>query len=151
MKLSFLLLSIVMLPAFSGAAFATGDNVVIRENVSTVYADVLRVTPVYQTLRTKRNEQVCRTGGDAETQVPSRAQKWLASLRNLTKKDTADVSTTDRLTGKGCRIVAVEREFQRPIAYDVDYIYRGMKFRSRLPEDPGTRLRIRIGVKPIIQ
>ena len=42
----------------------------------------------------------------------------------------------------------VEREFRRPIAYDVDYVYKGAKFRSRLPEDPGNRLRIRVSVTP---
>ena len=29
-----------------------------------------------------------------------------------------------------------------PIAYDVDYMYKGMKYRSRLPDDPGNRLRV---------
>ena len=47
-------------------------------------------------------------------------------------------------------MVPVEREFQRPIAYDVDYIYKGSKFRTRLAEDPGNRLRIRISVVPYI-
>ena len=49
-----------------------------------------------------------------------------------------------------CRIVPIEREFQRPIAYDVDYIYKGVKYRSRLAEDPGNRLRIRISVVPYV-
>ena len=49
-----------------------------------------------------------------------------------------------------CRMVPVEREFRRPIAYDVDYDYKGLKFRSRLPDDPGNRLRIRIGVTPVV-
>jgi len=44
----------------------------------------------------------------------------------------------------------VEREFRRPIAYDVDYVYKGAKFRSRLPEDPGNRLRIRIAITPAV-
>ena len=41
-------------------------------------------------------------------------------------------------------MVPVEREFRRPIAYDVDYVYKGFKYRSRLavrsrqpPADPG--------------
>ena len=49
-----------------------------------------------------------------------------------------------------CRTVPVEREFRRPIAYDVDYVYKGAKFRSRLPEDPGNRLRIRIAITPAV-
>jgi hypothetical protein len=49
-----------------------------------------------------------------------------------------------------CRMVPVQREFQRPIAYDVDYVYKGTKYRSRLAEDPGNRLRIRVSVMPYI-
>ncbi|MEG3193876.1 hypothetical protein SNE32_16775, partial [Lysobacter sp. D1-1-M9] len=49
-----------------------------------------------------------------------------------------------------CVPVTVEREFRRPIAYDVDYVYKGSKYRSRLPDDPGNRLRIRIGVTPVV-
>ena len=47
-----------------------------------------------------------------------------------------------------CRLVQVGREFQRPIAYDVDYVYKGTKYRSRLAEDPGNRLRVRVSVTP---
>ena len=47
-----------------------------------------------------------------------------------------------------CRIVEVGREFRRPIAYDVDYMYRGSKFRTRMDRDPGNRLRIRISISP---
>ena len=45
-------------------------------------------------------------------------------------------------------MVSVQREFRRPIAFDVDYMYKGMKYRSRLPHDPGNRLRIRVSVTP---
>ena len=48
-----------------------------------------------------------------------------------------------------CHAVPVQREFRRPIAYDVDYTYRGAKYRSRLPEDPGDRVRIRVSVMPV--
>ena len=44
----------------------------------------------------------------------------------------------------------IQREFRRPIAFDVDYMYKGMKYRSRLPEDPGNRLRVRISVTPYV-
>ena len=49
---------------------------------------------------------------------------------------------------RNCRLVQVDRQFQRPIAYDVDYVYKGTKYRSRLAEDPGNRLRIRVSVTP---
>jgi uncharacterized protein YcfJ len=47
-----------------------------------------------------------------------------------------------------CRMVPVQREFRRPIAFDVDYMYKGMKYRSRLADDPGNRLRVRVSVTP---
>ena len=49
-----------------------------------------------------------------------------------------------------CRQVRVPKELRRTIGYDVDYTYRGSKYRSRVAQDPGRRLRIRIGVTPII-
>ncbi len=61
------------------------------------------------------------------------------------ERSEADVD----LDPENCRTVPVEREFRRPIAYDVDYVYQGAKFRSRLADDPGNRLRIRIGVTPV--
>jgi hypothetical protein len=47
-------------------------------------------------------------------------------------------------------MVPVVREFRRPIAYDVDYVYRGTKYRSRLPYDPGNRMRVRVSVVPYL-
>lgn len=48
-----------------------------------------------------------------------------------------------------CRQVKVPREMRTTIGYDVDYTYRGSKYRSRLAHDPGRRLRIRIGITPM--
>ena len=48
-----------------------------------------------------------------------------------------------------CRQVRVPKELRRTIGYDVDYTYRGSKYRSRLAHDPGRRLRIRIGITPM--
>ena len=39
---------------------------------------------------------------------------------------------------------------RRPIAYDVDYVYRGLKYRSRLPYDPGNRLRVQVSIQPYV-
>ncbi len=90
-------------------------------NVRTEYAQVLRVEPVYQTLRAYAMEQRCDNPAES-----------------------AGVAQTNR----NCRPTRVEREFQRPVAYDVDYIHRGVKYRSRLPIDPGKRLKVRISVTP---
>lgn len=49
-----------------------------------------------------------------------------------------------------CRQIRVPKELRRTIGYDVDYTYRGSKYRSRLAQDPGRRLRIRIGITPVV-
>lgn len=94
-----------------------------QANVRVEYAQVLRVEPVYQTLRAQAVEQRCEHPAEAAGVAP---------------------------TNRNCRPVRVEREFRRPVAYDVDYIHRGVKYRSRLPVDPGKRLRVRITVTPDI-
>ncbi len=90
-------------------------------NARTEYAQVLRVEPVYQTLRAFAVEERCDSSGDTGQ------------------------------AGRQCRPVRVEREFKRPIAYDVDYIHRGVKYRSRIPYDPGKRLRLKVSVTPDIE
>jgi len=41
-------------------------------------------------------------------------------------------------------------EDERILAYDVDYILRGVKYRSRIPYDPGNRLQVRLTVTPVL-
>ena len=55
-----------------------------------------------------------------------------------------------RCDGQGahCRSVEVERLERRLTAYDIEYEYKGEKYMSRLPYDPGNRLRIRVSVMP---
>lgn len=117
---TFLSMPLLLAAALSAQAQGNGGQL---SNVRTEYAQVLRVEPVYQTLRAFAVEERCDHPAEA-----------------------AGVAQTNR----GCRPVRVEREFQRPVAYDVDYIHRGVKYRSRLPVDPGKRLRVRISVTPDI-
>jgi len=102
------------------AAHAEDKAASQASNVRTEYAQVLRVQPVYQTLRAQAIEERC--------------------------EPASEVGAAARL----CRPVRVQKEFQRPVAYDVDYIHRGVTYRSRLPIDPGKRLRVRITVTPDI-
>lgn len=129
-----------MLVLLLAALPAAADTVIQHENVRYEYARVLRVTPVYQTLTATRMERQC----DREaTENPSRLSRVIGTVREtLSRRDTPAV-------GDNCRMVRVERQFQRPIAYDVDYTYRGAKYRSRLADDPGHLLRIRISVMPV--
>mgnify|MGYP003406738925 CR=1 FL=1 len=71
------------------------------------------------------------------------------TLRAYAVEDRCDPPAEAGQGGR-CRPTRVEREYQRPVAYDVDYIHRGVKYRSRLPVDPGKRLRVKISVTPDI-
>ncbi|MEO5565901.1 MAG: hypothetical protein ABIR05_04515 [Luteimonas sp.] len=108
--------------AVATPAMAQGAAVPKR-NDRIAYAKVLRVDPVFQTLTATRMEQRCAGEAVAPDQpTPANAD---------------------------CEMVPVKREFQRPIAYDVDYVYKGLKYRSRLPYDPGNRLRVQVSVQPL--
>lgn len=118
-------------------ASAAGQNTVIQaENVRFDYAQVLRVTPVYQTLKANTVEEKCE--GD------SRLSRVVGAVKEALTREEKERQEVE------CKPVTVEREYRRPIAYDVDYVYKGAKFRSRLPEDPGNRLRIRVSVTPVV-
>lgn len=132
-----LLLPVIVALGLANAA-AAQTTVVQRENVRYEYAKVLRVTPVYQTLTATRTEVRCDPPTAEER---SRIERAVGAVRGAFRRD-------EPATGRNCRSVPVEREFRRPIAYDVDYTYRGSKYRSRLVEDPGHLLRIRISVMP---
>ena len=45
-------------------------------------------------------------------------------------------------------MVDVERDERRLVGYDVEYQYKGERFMSRLDQDPGNRLRVRVSVVP---
>ncbi len=146
------------------------NRVVIVENVKFDYAQVLNVEPVFQTLRATRTEEHCEpvstrtlapvnVTGEEPQEEKGRFGRFMDSVRSIFKRE--DGSTEDMapvveapaanngpLLTRDCRIIPVGREFRRPIAYDVDYVYKGTKYRSRLPEDPGNRLKIRVSITP---
>lgn len=125
------------------------DTVIQTENVRMDYAQVLRVEPVFQTLRATRLEQQC----DGKPVPPRSSPKGLSRIVGAVKDALGSTPVDDRTAAtadEDCRTVSVQREFRRPIAFDVDYIYKGMKYRSRLPHDPGNRLRIRVSVTPYV-
>lgn len=134
-----LLLPILLTGLVLGVGQAAAQNTVIQiENVRYDYAQVLRVTPVYQILTATRMEERCEPAAQ-DKEEESRLSRAVGAIKGALRREE---------TTANCRVVQVEREFRRPIAYDVDYIYKGARFRSRLPEDPGNRLRIRIAITP---
>jgi len=143
-------------------------RVVPAENVRVDYAQVLRVEPVYQTLRATRTEERCETTPVVEVSAPRTPRqesggafsRMVESVREFFTGDggrgqdqagaPAPAAATPSPREARCELVQVDRQFQRPIAYDVDYVYKGTKYRSRLAEDPGNRLRIRVSVTPLV-
>jgi uncharacterized protein YcfJ len=139
---------------FALAAPAMAQHTVIQsESVRFEYAQVLRVEPVYQTLRATSMVERC----EASTLVAATDDSEEGGRRGLARVVGAvrDVLTPSReapaeQAAADCRMVPVERQFRRPIAYDVDYLHRGVKYRSRLPSDPGNRVRVRVSVMPVV-
>ncbi len=142
-----LLLPALLLPAAASFPAVAQDTVIQAENVRMDYAQVLRVDPVFQVLRATRQEQQC----DGKPVPPKSPPKGLSRIVGVVKDALGSKPENDETAvaaDENCRMVPVEREFRRPIAFDVDYMYKGMKYRSRLPHDPGNRLRIRVSVTP---
>jgi uncharacterized protein YcfJ len=146
------------------AGAVRAQSVVIKDNVRLEYAQVLSVDPVYQTLRATRMEQQCEEREKDRKKDPpigedgkpeGKLSRMVDSVKELfggtEEGKTAPVQeTAPAPAGRNCRMVQVDREFRRPIAYDVDYVWKGTKYRSRLAEDPGNRLRIRVAVTPYV-
>lgn len=141
------------------------------ENVSYSYAQVTRVDPVYETVRTTVPEEYCdgrgvRDGGNPTGGTVVGALVGAALGNQVGKGDGRDAATVagaviggaigrnvDRNDGSasrgGCRVVEREREQRRVAAYDVEYVHQGQTYMSRMPYDPGDRIRVRVSVQPV--
>ncbi|WP_422891607.1 hypothetical protein ACOPJQ_11050 [Luteimonas dalianensis] len=121
-----------------------------QENVRIEFARVLAAEPVFQTLRAtsmvERCDPVSPVAGEPERRGLSRV---VGAVRDVLTP-TEDDGEEDAHDGAECRMVPVEREFRRPIGYDVDYVHRGVTYRSRMPYDPGNRVRVRVSVTPVV-
>ena len=155
---SFIALSAVLLAAspLRASAQEVERNVIQVENVRMDHAQVMRVRPVYQTLHATRMEQRCKTPGGIVVVEPKDGEKgrfarFVEAVRDVLSPNevprTVDEVPADAID---CDVVQVEREFRRAIAYDVDYVYKGAKYRSRLPHDPGNHVRVRVSVTPVV-
>ena len=133
----------LMLAAFGvHAQDASPEVVIAQENVRHDYAQVLAVDPVYQVLRTSRMEQVC------EPASKPIAGSSLSRVVGAVKDRLGGSPAVNEDASGNCRMQEVIRDFRRPIAYDVDYVYKGSKFRTRMARDPGNRLRVRVSITP---
>lgn len=142
----------------------------IPENVTYGYATVLRADPVYDLVRTREPEERCdgqgyRDGGDPTGGTVLGAIVGAALGHQVGKGDGRKAATIvgavaggavgrniDKNDGSasrsGCRMVEIEREQRQLIGFDVEYQFKGEKFMSRLPYDPGNKLRVRVSVTP---
>ena len=149
----------LLLAASAPAAMArqaVERNVIQTENVRYDHAQVMRVRPVFQTLHATRMEQRCKTPDGIVVVEPKEAEKGRFARFVEAVRDVLSPSEVPRSVDEvpadaiDCELVQVEREFRRAIAYDVDYIYQGAKYRSRLPHDPGNHVRVRVSVTPVV-
>jgi len=92
-----------------------------EENVTWAWAQVLRASPVYRMVQVPTSEQRCEPPAAAADGRPGRER---------------------------CHTVPTVYQERRLVGYDVEYVYKGEKYMSRLAADPGARLRIRIAVVP---
>ncbi len=132
----------------AGPVFAQ-DTVIPVENVRIDYAQVLRVEPVFQVLSATSMEQQCE-GRPVPVKPPAKGfSRIVGKVKDALGSGDSEAGTGSS-NASDCHLVPVAREFRRPIAFDVDYMYKGMKYRSRLPVDPGNRVRVRISVTPYV-
>ncbi len=142
----------------------------VEENVSYGYAQVLRADEVAETVVTRTPEERCdeaeyrpagrTTGGTVIGALVGAAVGNQVGKGNGRKAATVVGAVAGGAIGhsvaanradaeaRGCRIVEVERQQRQVVGYDVEYMYKGEKYMSRLPYDPGNRLRIRVSVTP---
>jgi uncharacterized protein YcfJ len=152
--------SLALAPATGAAQQLAQRSVVQAEDVRYDHAQVIRARPVYQTLNATRMEERCRTPAGVVVVEPAGAEKgrferFVEAVRGVLTGDSGESNAPRTVTERpsnasGCEMVQVERQFRRPIAYDVDYVYKGAKYRSRLPEDPGNLVRVRVSVTPVV-
>jgi uncharacterized protein YcfJ len=140
----------LLLASMAASAWAQQGDPGQAENVRIDYAQVLRAEPVYQTLRATSMVERCEDPGPAQEEAPrSGLSRVIGAVKGVLTPDPK-VEEVAPSAGGECRMVPVDREFRRPIAWDVDYVHKGVKYRSRLPYDPGNRLRVRVSVTPVV-
>jgi len=102
----------------------------VESTVRTEYAEVLSVEPVY---------------------LPAPAPDDAAQCAPMLALEPDPAARARADTGTECIPLESGRTPSGPqVLYDVDYVLRGVKYRSRLPYDPGNRLQVRLSVTPLL-
>jgi uncharacterized protein YcfJ len=151
-----------LLLAFLGATGVRADA--SDPNVVYGYAQVLRVSAVYTSQRVSTPDPRCeRRGGAGSTGGTVAGAVVGGALGNQVGKGNGRSAATvagavlggalgHRVAAgavpEGCRNGEMERIERRIAGYDVEFQFQGQTYMSRLPVDPGNRLRVRVTVTP---
>ena len=86
-------------------------------------------------------------GNDAATVAGTLLGAAIAN--NAVNRNGGSYHTTHARPVTRCETQYREREEKRIDGYDVVYRYRGQKYATRMPHDPGNRIRIRVDIRPV--
>ncbi len=148
----------------------------VNANTHFGWADVLRVDPIYQTVQVEHPEQQCYQQPVVHEDTRSRTAGTVIGAivggvlgNTIGKGDGRRAATVagavaggaigNHVGGKSdptyestqteCQNVRTVSRERRIVAYSVEYRYRGDIYVSRLPYDPGDRLRVQVSVSPV--
>lgn len=118
------------------------------------YADVVRVDPLRQQVRVSEPVRECRQEPVPVSQGPFSYNHIGGTLIGGAIGHHVSVDRQRQLYGEQERLVERcdvryrDRYEERIDGYDVTYEYAGREYVTRLPYDPGERLRVRVDVTP---
>ena len=169
------LLLVASAPTFAQNGYRAPVERVQGEHVTYGYAQVMRVDPVYQIINDGRTGPRCdrrrsrNDGGDPTGGTVIGAIIGGAIGNQVGKGDGRRAATIAGAVAGGAIGHNIDKnngsdperrvdcatsgyyETREVIGFDVEYQYRGERYVSRLPYDPGNRMRVRVSVTPEIQ
>jgi uncharacterized protein YcfJ len=120
-------------------------------NVHYGWAQVLRVEPVYAPVSSSQPNQCGQSGAtrrrESTNKAPSAAADAVRADTSRSRQGTTARADTATQPPK-CPPIDRYAPQQEIVAYNVEYRYRGNIYMSRLPYDPGERLRVRVTIAP---
>jgi len=128
----------------------------IESNVRTEYAEVLRVEAIRLPLPSGEQPAQClpaATQAIPETRATSTHNRTRSNTDNNNENIVLSLDSGTRRSTNATSSpadAATECTASEQVVYDVDYVLRGVKYRSRLPYDPGNRVRIQLSVTPLV-
>lgn len=120
------------------------DRSADASNVTYAYADVLRVDPVYDSVRRDDLRESC-SDQQVVHEGPDDSKSSAIVEHKVDKKSGGGASETEQ----NCRMVrGAQHQEKNIIGFDVEYRFRGEVYISRLAYDPGDKLKVRVSIAP---